>query len=62
MAKEIKCKNCGNVVDINTNEIARRLDDILVLIQFGTDEKVIHLSLLSILDSCVQCCAKPDYY
>ena len=62
MTREIKCKSCGNVVDIEANDIQKRLNEILALIQFGTRKKVISLSLLTVLDDCVECCSLPDYY
>lgn len=62
MIIEIKCKNCGNVVDINIVNIQKMLNDLLVTIQFGTDKHVIHLSLLTVLDDSVECCNLPDYF
>ena len=62
MTREIKCKNCGNVVDINIVNIQKMLNDLLVTIQFGTDKRVVHLSLLTVLDDSVECCNLPDYF
>ena len=62
MTNNIECKNCGNVVNIDANDVQKRLNEILALIQFGTRKRVASLSLLTVLDDCVECCDNPDYY
>lgn len=62
MTREIKCKNCGNVVDIKIGDIQKMLNVLLVTIQFGTDKHVVHLSLLTVLDDSIECCNLPDYF
>lgn len=61
MSDNIECKNCGNVIDIDAYDIQKRFNEVLVLIQFGTNKKVVSLSLLTVLDDCIKCCNRPDY-
>lgn len=62
MTNDIECKNCGNVVNVDAGDIQKRLNEILALIQFGTKYEVVFLSLLTVLDDCIECCENPDYY
>ena len=62
MTNNIECRNCGNVVDIDANDIQKRLNEVLTLIQFGTKYEVVSLSLLTVLDDCIECCKNPDYF
>lgn len=60
--KDIICKNCNNVVSIDTKDIRKRLDNIFADIQKETHGKVKFFGTLTLFDLCIECCDKPDYY
>ena len=62
MTNDVACRNCENVVSINAADVQHKLNDLLAIIQFETRKRVVSLSLLTVLDDCVECCDKPEYY
>jgi len=59
---DVMCKNCNNVVFIDDIELQGKLNEILGEIQNRTHVKVKFYAILTLLDECVDCCEKPNYW